>query len=114
MLYFTWIHFFCVYTSYLACTGLLVEGSVGPVETVYANSLLTDLFLVYSSSCLGFSFPSSHHLPARHNLHFWSPPRGSSKYFISVAYPDPIRCPTDHSDAYHNRISFFRSRTLTA
>ena len=46
--------------------------------------------------------------------HFWSPPRGSSKYFISVAYPDPLRCPTDHSDAYHNRISFFRSRTLTA
>src|ERR1700690_4479873 len=57
MLYFTWIHFFCVYTSYLACIGLLVVGSVGPVETVYANSLLTDVFLVFSSSCLGFSFP---------------------------------------------------------
>ena len=44
MLYFTLIHFFCVCTSYSACIGLLVVGSVGPVETVYANSLLTDLF----------------------------------------------------------------------
>ena len=66
VLYFTWIHFFCVCTSYLACTGILVVGSVGPVETVYANSLLTDLFLVFSS-CLGFSFPFlSPHTPDTH------------------------------------------------